>query len=226
MDITAPPDFPKADYLEVEQRLSTYLEGLHVDAGTVPGFRGYAGGWNAVILRFRAADEDSSAAAISLARFQGGLSNEERYEQERPLFGFFVNAQSAIESCCFGIYHIACMRNPTAFSRTEYAITPDSASSDFAATYPGSGIASELDRLTSDATWNRIKDIRRILFHRMHPGITIYIGTVGAAPPPPAEWTDRGVVLEPALVNNPRDWLASEVSLLVAATLDFVKAQF
>lgn len=119
MDIEVAADFPKVDYLEVEQRLSKYLGKRQVDTGTVPDFSGYVGGWNAVVLRFRAADEDCSMAATSLARDQNGLTAEDRYQQERPLLGFFVHAQSAVESCCFAIYHIARMRKAGSFGRTK-----------------------------------------------------------------------------------------------------------
>lgn len=226
MDIGVASDFPKAEYLEVGQRLSTYLSSLGVDASTVPGFQGYAGGWNALIVRFRAADEDCSSAARLLARYQGGLTAEERYEQERLMFGVFTNAQSTIECCCFGIYHIGCMANVGAFARGERDVIPETAATDFAAAYPRSNLATELDGLRGDPNWDRIKDIRRILFHRMQPGITIHARTLGAPPPPPGEWTDRGVVLEPALVNDPRQWLAAKVSGLVGATLDFVQSYF
>jgi hypothetical protein len=225
VDITVAPDFPKAAYMEVEERLSKYLSDLNVDAGTVAGFRGYAGGWNAIILRYRSADDDCMLAAQSLAKYQGGLSTEERYQQERPLFAFFCSAQSAIESCCFGIYHIGCLRNPGGFTRKERAVTPEAAHSDFAAAYPGSVLTNELGLLVDHATWKEIKHIRRILFHRMHPGITIFV-SAGGPPPPPAEWTTEGIKLEPALVNDPRAWLATATTRLVEATLDFVKTNF
>lgn len=226
MDLTVAADFPKSEYMEVERRLSVYLQGLGVDAATVQGFEGYAGGWNAVIMRFCAADDDRSAVAALLASYQGGGTNEQRYEQERQLLSFFVNAQSAIESCCFGIYHIGRLKN-AAFNRSEDEVTPAAARSEFEDEYPGSKLASELAKLVRDAMWKDIKRIRVILFHRMHPGTTIYLSLSGSATPPrPAEWTGRGVVLEPSLVNGPRAWLATEVSTLVAATLDFVKTNF
>ncbi len=226
VDITVPADFPKTDYMEVEQRLSTYLGGLGVSAGGIRGFSGYAGGWNAVILRFRAASEDCIAAASLLACNQGSLSNEQRYQQERSLLGFFVNAQSAVESCCFAVYHIACMRNPGAFLLEEHHVNPNSAQHAIAPEYPGSTLAAELTNLAGDTTWKQIKHIRRVLFHRMHPPTTFFIATLGAPPPRPAEWTGRGVVLEPALVIDRRGWLGAAISGLVGATLDFVKTQF
>jgi hypothetical protein len=66
MDLAVAADFPKADYVDVEQRFSVFLTGR--DAGSVPGFREYAGGWNAVIQRFWSADEQSLAIARSAER--------------------------------------------------------------------------------------------------------------------------------------------------------------
>lgn len=226
MDITVAADFPKAEYMEVMRRLSEYLDGLRVNAGTVAGFRGCAGGWNAVILRFRAACEDCDTATELLAPHQGKFTNDDRYQQERALMGFFVNAQSTIESCCFGIYHIGRMRNPSAFSRDERFVNPSTVYTDFTAAYPTTSLTAELGNLRNDATWVHIKRIRSILFHRMHPGRTIFMSTVGSPPPPPDEWTGLGIVLEPALVTDPRTWLATAVSRLVRATLEFVETYF
>lgn len=158
--------------------------------------------------------------------FPGEVTNEDRYQQQRLLLGFFVNAQSAVESCCFGIYYIGCMRNPTAFSLDERDVNPGAAYSNFVAEYPGSDLTHKLGNLRKDRTWKGIKHIRRILLHRMHPGLTTYMSAVGAPPPPPAEWTGQGVVLQPALVNEPRTWLATAISELVGATLSFVKKYF
>jgi hypothetical protein len=226
VDIAVARDFPKSEYMEVEQRISVYLSGLGVDAGTVPGFSGYAGGWNALIIRFRAADEDCSAAALPLARNFGGMPLEDRYNGERALFGFFANAMSTVESCCFAIYQMARMKNPAAFNAEERSVKVESTADAVAAAFPGTTLASDLAQLVQDPIWARVKYIRNTLVHRESPGITIYINTVGAPPAPPAEWTGRGVVLEPALVNDPMSWLGREITTLVGATLGWVKSNF
>jgi hypothetical protein len=68
-----------------------------------------------------------------------------------------------------------------------------------------------------------MKDSRNILVHRESAGVTLHLSTAGAAPPRPAEWTDRGVMLEPTLVNDPRAWLGIQITRLMGATLKWVK---
>jgi hypothetical protein len=76
VEIEMPPDFPLAKYRSVENQLSRHLAARQMDAAAVPGFFEYAGGWNALVFRFRAAHEYGSSAALSLAREQGSLQNE------------------------------------------------------------------------------------------------------------------------------------------------------
>jgi hypothetical protein len=224
VDIAVAADFPKADCMEVEQRIAAYIARLGADATTVPGFAGYAGGWNGLIMRFRAADEEGSVASKSLARHQGGLSTEDRYFQERALFGFFANAMSAIESCCFTIYNLGRMRQPTLFTVSDRDVNVGVTADAVATAFPGTPLVAELSALRVDGNWLSLKNIRNTLVHRESPGITIFMSLAGAPPPPPAEWTGRGVVLEPALVDNPRAWLGGAITRLVGVTLAFVRA--
>jgi hypothetical protein len=226
VDIAVAGDFPKSEYMEVERHLSVYLSGLGIDAATVPGFSGYAGGWNALIMRFRAADEECLAAASLLARNFGGMPLEDRYHGERALFGFFASTMSSVESCCFAIYHMARMKNPAAFNANERSVTVDSTADAMAAAFPATTLASELAHLRQDQMWARIKVIRNTLVHRESPGITVFISVAGAPPAPPAQWTGSGMVLDPSLVNDPRLWLGTEITALVTATLEWVKSSF
>lgn len=120
MDLDVAADFPKARYLAVEERIAHYLGALQASAAAVSGVSEYAGGWNAVILRFRAADECGISAIAALAR-GGAPPNDVRYEQERDLFGFFANVLSTIESCCYAIYHVARIAGVPGFDRAPLA---------------------------------------------------------------------------------------------------------
>lgn len=50
----------------------------------------------------------------------------------------------------------------------------DTTLSDFGAAYPGSKLVNELGNLRNDTIWRHIKHIRSVLFHRMHPCLTVY----------------------------------------------------
>jgi hypothetical protein len=225
VDIPVAADFPRADYMEVERRIAAYVGRLGVNPATAARFAGFAGGWNGLVMRFRAADEEGLFASTSLARFQGDLSAEDRYLQERALFGFFANAVSAVESCCFSIYHLGQMRQPTAFTEPDCGVTVGVTAAAVATAFRGTPLNTELSNLSGDGNWLSLKKIRNTLVHRESPGITIFIGAAGT-PPRPAEWTDRGVVLEPALVDDPRAWLGAAITRLVGVTLTFVSGSF
>jgi hypothetical protein len=188
-------------------------------------FKGFAGGWNGLIMRFRAADEYAVAASGSLARQHGSLSGEERYQQERTIFGFFASSMSAIECCCFSIYHLGKMSIPAAFAESARGIKVSTTATAVVRSYPTTQIAQRLTSLQADSKWTDLGEIRNTLLHRESPGITFHASTTAAPPPPPAEWSDRGVVLQPAMVNGPRTWLGSTVTDLVDATLDFVTSE-
>jgi hypothetical protein len=116
VDLQMPADFPHATYMAVEGRISHHLEGR--DAGKVAGFSGYAGGWNGLAVRFRAADEYAARAIHLLTTLPGSPPNEDRYAEESALFGFFANAVASVESppsdhrsaerCCRRRRHAVC----------------------------------------------------------------------------------------------------------------------
>ncbi len=224
-DIVVAADFPKTTYMEVESQVSRYLSTLGVDAATVPGFAGYAGGWNALIMRFRAADEYSMSAIEWLTTQPGSPANQVRFTQERDLFGFFAQAVSAVESCCFATYHIGRLARPTHFGLPPESVTARASAVAFSSAFPSTPLDVALASLTASAEWKRMRDIRNMLIHRESPGRTVFLGSGPGYTPRPAEWTGLGTTLDAPLVELPRQWLAQETQELVDATHDFVLAE-
>ena len=198
MDIDVAPDFPKATYLAVEQHVSAYLTAKRVVSP-------YTGGWDGLILRFRAADEDGVAAAALLAG-STTLTDDERYSPERSLFGFFVNATSAVECCCFAIYHLGRMVLPSSFNAPEHGINVNTTATAVKMALPCTPLDRALSALLRDPNWRSVRSARNMLVHSASP----------------RKWTGRGIVLEPALVTGPRTWLGQAVTGLVDATFGFV----
>jgi hypothetical protein len=85
MDLQMPADFPHGTYMAVEARISQHLEGR--DAGKVPGFSGYAGGWNDLAVRFRSADEYGARAIHLLTTLPGTPPKEDRYAVLATAYG-------------------------------------------------------------------------------------------------------------------------------------------
>lgn len=232
MDLQMPADFPHATYMAVEAGISHHLA-VHkpgVNAGTIPGFSGYAGGWNGLAVRFRAADEYGTSAIHLLTTLPGSPPNEDRYAQERDLFGFFANAVATVESCCFAIYHMGLMAQPPFFATPPDEITVKVTAGAFANAFPGSRLADVLARLNGDAAWREVKKVRNIFMHQASsPGRTVYIALAEAVAAgyvvPPAEWTGLGIALDRSLVEPHRVWLGQTVERLIGATDDFVSGE-
>jgi hypothetical protein len=222
VDIDVAKDFPRTSYQAVEKRVAAYVGSLPASASPVPGVSEFFGGWNALILRFRATDEFRAAAIGSLG--QGGAPpNDVRYEQERDVFGFYANVLSTVESCSYAIYHLARVAGVSGFDRKPREVTVWATATAVATSLPGSPLDVALHGLISSSAWDDLREVRNILLHRESPARTIYMGTDGATVPP-AEWTALGLALDATLVEVPRAWLGTTTQQLVEAAEAFAVA--
>ena len=167
------------------------MSGAVLDRTVLIGAHG--GGWNGLAVRFRAADEYAASVIHLLTTLPGSPPNEDRYAEERELFGFFANAVAAIESCCFAIYHVGLMAQPPFFAKPPDEVTLKATATAVANAFPGTRLAAVLAHLNGDAAWREVKQIRNIFMHQASsPGRTVYVSLgAGAAgyEVPPAEWT-------------------------------------
>jgi hypothetical protein len=120
----------------------------------------HGGGWNGLAVRFRAADEYAASAIHLLTTLPGSPPNEDRYAEDRELFGFFANAVAAIESCCFAIYHVGLMAQPPFFAKPPDEVTLKATATAVANAFPGKRLAAVLAHLNGDAAWREVKQIR------------------------------------------------------------------
>ena len=96
---TMPPDFPAKAHDKVHSRLAKHKETNPVQ------WTSFASGWNGVAYRYRASADYDEEFTASVA-VSNSPATEERYRQDKALFGFFINAVSVIE--CF-FYSANCM---------------------------------------------------------------------------------------------------------------------
>src|SRR6185437_12921839 len=75
----------------------------------------FAGGHNGVRLRLRACADYSKEFIECVRRTGDAPEPENRYLQERQLFGFFVSGISALDCFCFLLYFAAAQLQPTKF---------------------------------------------------------------------------------------------------------------
>ena len=152
------------------------IKDTFVQAVTIPsaGFENIAGGHNGVRYRLRACSDYSQEFADSLQRYGDAPPLEERYRQEKQLFGFFVSGLSALESFCFFMFFAGATRNAAAFQtgspkqiRNICRVTTQAA---YTAAFPGDAITRALISLNASpwvAEWDAW---RNILIHRIAPG--------------------------------------------------------
>jgi hypothetical protein len=136
-------------------------------------------------LRFDFAQPTSTPRQRSICwtTLPGSPPTEDRYAEERELFGFFANAVAAIESCCFAIYHVGLMAQPPFFAKPPDEVTLKATATAVANAFPGTRLAAVLAHLNGDAAWREVKQIRNIFMQQASsPGRTVYVslGAVAA----------------------------------------------
>src|SRR3712207_3499862 len=214
--IVVPPDFAVAPYNAIHARITAKIPTNHI------AWSHYAGGWNALAYRFRACAEHATAFTMSIRRAGKAPSPNERYVQERELFGFFVTGLSAIESCCYSLFALGAMLNLQAFPLIELrqlkAITPHKTTEQFSTVFPNEAITTTLAGMRRDVTYVEWWTIRNVLAHRLVPGRQF----TQSFPPQPLDeqvlWKDEAIPINIATTRTRRAWLATTIRHLLNAT--------
>jgi len=163
--------FPCETYDSVNSLLSVAsLMGL-------PAWREFERAWNAVAYRYKACAEHDIAFTESFKRSSTSLSPTERYIQERELFGFFSTGLSAMEACCYALFSIASLHNPSKFrlSMDEHfrVTTVGRIARAFSNYFPGKAFTSTILKIYLSKEYNDWKEAREVLNHRAQPSKTI-----------------------------------------------------
>jgi len=222
--IVMPADFPVAPYHAIHARITTTIPTNHI------AWPHYAGGWNALAYRFRACADHATAFTQSMKRAGKVPPPNERYVQERELFGFFVTGVAAIDSLCYSLFAIGAMLNLKEFTLSEprqlKAITPRKTTEQFAHVFPTEVITTTLADLLHDAQYAEWWTIRNILAHRAAPSRHV----TQSLPPQPFDehvlWIEGTIPLDPATTSTRRAWLATTVHQLLTATDAFTTNHF
>jgi hypothetical protein len=205
-DPPLPPDFPEAPYSAIQKRVSVDLKESYPDSR-----REFAGGWNGLRYRYLACSDHDREFTLSIERASTAL---ERYHQERDLYGFFVNGQSAIECLCYGLHAIASILRPADFpiSTQDHlkAIKWHKVAKKFAMVFPGEELTDGLDRLLKSNDFTGWQELRNILAHRATPGRGI---NVGGPRDGIIEWSN--IELDKTTTVTRRRWLSQTVDDLL-----------
>lgn len=217
-----PADFPIAAYESVQRRMGPQ-QPLHPDE-----YRHYAGGWNAVHYRTIGCEKCVGRYTDLFASSGVAPQQDERIAQDNALFGFFVYALSAIESCFFAMHAVASILAPADFPMaTEQdlkQITPKVTIRRFDRRFGGSVVSTAMRQTVSETEYQEWKNLRNVLVHRSVPGRHFF--QPPRSTPRDADWVEMGIVLDLNTLDGRYPWLTSVLERLIEATDQFTAQHF
>lgn len=219
-----PSDFPVEKYNKVHACLNKYKETDGVQWAL------FGLGWNGLAYRYRAMDEYDNQFTTSIKKFGNSPPPEERYNQGKTLFGFFVNAISVFECFFFAIYFIASILKPKQFplSRDEIKFYPSDVIKGYIANFGGSSLSDLMKQCLKQSTYWEINNIRRVLLHRGMPPRSFYKGgehnglaTMPTNPDAPSDQWQFEFQIDTNTTSSYRQWISNTINELVMAASDF-----
>ena len=184
----------------------------------------YAGASNAVAYRFKAATEYAEEFAESLKRYGSSPAPQDRYQQEKLLFGFFSSGFSALESVFFELFVLGAYVAPEAFPldtpKDRQQVTPKRTVDRFREVFPNDPIIEAFDGVFEDAGFQGFREVRNILTHRAAPGRRMYV-SLGLDDAPSTEWKLNSMPLDASIATKGLGDLASLLARLLEAGATF-----
>lgn len=222
-----PSAFPDALFEAVKDRIIAKMP------TPSPERENLSGGHNGVRYRLRACADYSEEFIECVRRVGDAPPPEDRYQQERQLFGFFVSGISALDSFNFFIYFAAAHLQPAYFPTERpghtKAIARKPTADAFGKRFPGEVITTALNNLVDDPKLKEWDEFRNVLAHRAAPGRRIYVSFGTSSPDPAAEWKidPAGNLKIDADLTPPRlEWLATTLAVLAVAADQFAHKHF
>lgn len=217
-----PPDFPTTLFERVYSR-ARLRSTSHVSA-----YEHFNAAWNAISFRYLALCNDGDAFTASVSAPDGGASLQERYQQERHLFGFFSNGFSAFESFFYGMFAIGALLHPVDFPlatpKEQQAVSPASTDRAYARAFVGDPILATFAAVFTDAAYREWKEVRNILTHRTAPGRTIFV-SVESDEDLLARWKINDIPLGRETASVRRGHAARMLSALLNAAAVFTETR-
>jgi hypothetical protein len=212
-------DFPVVGY---ERAFNHVRAHINVQG---PCYEHFAGAWNALSFRFRSMVDEEGQFAEAVTGRDAGETVDNRYCQERHLFGFFSNGFSAFDSYFYGMFSIGSELNPTVFPiatpKDQQRISPVSTQAAYSRAFANDPILAGFAAVFADPAYVEWKDVRNVLTHRTAPGRTIFAVTSGKAPPP--QWKLNNISLDSRALTTRRAHAARLLGMLLDAAAVFVE---
>ena len=222
-----PSSFPDNLFQTVKARIFSKVP------SDLPGWNQIGSSHNAVRYRLRACSDYSEEFVKCVENFGDLPPPEERYQQERQLFGFFVSGYAAFDSFAYFAYftaaHLRPSQFPTQLPGHIKSIGCKTIPVPFARVFPGEDISVALNSLLADQMFKDWDDYRNVLAHRAAPGRVMYASVGSSTRDPAADWKmDPAANLKiDASLTAPRlAWLVHTLSDLVVAADSFTQKHF
>jgi hypothetical protein len=221
LEDSLPSDFDVSTFLAVQGTIGQLMQ-KH------PGQLDFCSmGWQGIGYRFLACREASDQYTETVKRYGTGPGWPHRYEQDRSLFTFFVNALSCFECFGFGFWGAAWAVDQPTFPLTEPRdIALGNLRAKLEANFPGETVTTKLAHLLGPkpkpagsplSTFDEVKLTRDALAHRVQPGrIFNFGGRTG----------DRLKLWNPVDLDNETTtsrlaWLSGQINELMDAARQF-----
>jgi len=220
-----PPNFPAEGHNKVHLHLNKYKDTHNVQWGL------FGLGWNGLAYRYRAVTEYDKEFTISVKKFGNSPPSEERYNQGKALFGFFVNAVSVIECFSFATFCMASILKPEEFPLSkskELKFYPKDVASKFADYFPTDNLTGKMNKCLNADTYKQMYDIRNVLTHRGMLPRKFYRGgdrngmaTMPINPEAPSNQWQFDFPVDEQTTKKFREWLSDTLKELVESSVDF-----
>ena len=221
--LAMPDDFPSAHVEEIYKRLLPLSE-THIEL-----YAQCAGAWNALSYRYLALVEYADAFSASLAKHGSAPSHDERYRQERQLFGFFSNGFSAFEALFYGMFAVGSFLDSTSFPlsspKDERRVSASRTVDAYAHSFADDPIVSVLKSVVDDRAYTEWKEVRNVLTHRTAPGRILFVG-IDETETPADQWKLFNITLDQAAMSTRREQASAILARVLAASERFVFTHF
>lgn len=215
-----PPDFPTAAFERAYARAGRKAR------SSAALYEHFSAAWNAISFRYLALCSEGDDFTASITAPDSVASLEQRYRQERYLFGFFSAGFSAFEAYFYGMFAIGGMLKtsdfPMSTSKEQQAVSPTSTSRTYERAFPGDAILTGFQSMFTDAAYREWKEVRNVLTHRTAPGRTIFV-SIGSDEDLPPRWKINNIVLDENTAASRRTHASRMLGALLSAGADFVE---
>ena len=217
-----PPDFPTTSFERVYSRARLRA------SSQASAYEHFNAAWNAISFRYLALCDDGAAFTASVSAPDGRASLEQRYRQERHLFGFFTNGFSAFESFFYAMFAIGALLHPVEFPlaipKEQQAVKPASTYRAYSRVFVGDPILAAFTAVLTDAAYREWMEVRNILTHRTAPGRTIFV-SIESDEDLLARWKINDIPLGPQTASSRRGHAARMLSALLDAAVVFTESR-